>query len=64
MPDSFSFSADRAIQRALGKGTTILPLTFVATGPVVDGKTSAPRAASRVQVAQSRIAVETRRRRR
>lgn len=62
-PASFSFAVDRAMQTALRSDTNNLVLTFVPTGPLVNGKPSRPRVAARVRIGRANLAVETRRRR-
>jgi tyrosinase len=63
MPATFSFVADGALRRALRRDPSSLSLTFVMTGPVVDGKVSAPKVASSVRVGKVSIVAQTRRRR-
>jgi Common central domain of tyrosinase/Polyphenol oxidase middle domain len=62
-PATFTFVADRAVQTALRTGADELALTFVAAGPVRDGRPSRPRVAARVRVGEVTMLVQTRRRR-
>jgi hypothetical protein len=62
MPASFSFPIDRAILAAAQAGAN-LALTFVPTGPLINGKPSSPKLASKVKIGGFSIAVETRRKR-
>lgn len=50
-PARLDFVAGRAVHAALAGGAERLRLTFVATGPLVDGKPSPPRPAAKVKVA-------------
>ena len=62
-PAQFTFPVDRAISAALQRTGKTIPLTFVPTGPVVNGKQSSPRVAATVSVGRARLVVEKRRRR-
>jgi tyrosinase len=62
-PTSFTFVADLALQTALRSGTDRLALTFVAVGPLRNGKPSRPRVAARVRIGAVSMFVQTRRRR-
>ena len=59
-PAQFAFSVDRAISAALRRTGTTIPLTFVPTGPVVNGRRSSPRVAATVSVGSARLLVEKR----
>jgi hypothetical protein len=62
MPASFSFPIDRAILAAAQAGAN-LALTLVPTGPLINGKPSSPKLASKVEIGGFSIVVETRRKR-
>lgn len=59
-PATFSFAADRAVLAALAAGAERLRLTFLATGPIVDGKPSPPRPAAKVKIPTVSFAVRSR----
>lgn len=61
MPASFSFPADNALQNALKSRDNNLTLTFVATGPLVNGKPSPGKIASPVRIGNVSITVESKR---
>jgi hypothetical protein len=63
MPAEFTFASDRAVHAALKAGGKKLSLTFVATGPLINGKPSPPRVASKVRVGSVLFAVETKKKR-
>jgi tyrosinase len=59
-PAQFTFPVDRAISAALRRTGKTIPLTFVPTGLVVNGKRSSPRVAATVSVGSARLLVEKR----
>jgi hypothetical protein len=58
-PASFAFAADNAAEIALSDRGRILRLSFVPIGPLVDGKPTGPRPASRVTVGRVSFAART-----
>lgn len=62
-PANFTFVADKAVQAALRGGTKRFALTFVAAGPLVNGKPSKPQIGAKVRVGSVDILVQTRKRR-
>ena len=62
MPASFSFPVDNVIRAALANGGG-LSLTFVPTGPLVNGVATTPKVRSSVKIGSFSFAVETRRKR-
>lgn len=58
-PARFVFPINRAIQSALEANQTSLPLTFVPTGLLIDGKPSKPEVASKVRIGGVSFVVET-----
>jgi hypothetical protein len=62
-PATFTFVADKAVQRALSGGAGKLALTFVAAGKLVDGKPSKPKLGADVRIGSVDLLVQTRKRR-
>jgi hypothetical protein len=62
-PATFTFVADKAVQAALRGCTDKLALTFVAAGPLVNGKPSKPQVGANVRVGSVDVLAQTRRRR-
>lgn len=62
-PANFTFVADKAVQAALRGGAKKFALTFVAAGPLVNGKPSKPQIGAKVRVGSVGILVQTRKRR-
>jgi hypothetical protein len=58
-PASFAFPADAAAKVALGDRGRMLKLTFVPSGPLVNGKPTAPKPASKVIVGRVSFAAKT-----
>jgi tyrosinase-like protein/polyphenol oxidase-like protein len=63
MPATFSFPADKAIAAVLQQQTNSVSLTFVASGPLINGKPSTPKIRSVVQVGRVSFVVQTQNRR-
>ena len=62
-PATFSFQVDRSIVASLRSSGNELPLTFVPTGPLVNGRPSTGKPAADVRVERVSFFVHTRRRR-
>jgi hypothetical protein len=62
-PATFTFVADKAVQRALSGGAGKLALTFVAAGKLVNGKPSKPKLGADVRIGSVDMLVQTRKRR-
>jgi hypothetical protein len=58
-PAAFEFRADTAVARALRTARDALELTFVPSGPLVNGKPTSPRPAAALRVATLELWVET-----
>ena len=58
-PAAFEFRADTAVARALRTARDALELTFVPSGPLVDGKPTSPRPVAALRVASLELWVET-----
>ena len=62
-PATFTFPADRAVEASLRSRNSAFTLTFVAQGPLVNGKPSRARVASTVRVGTTSMLVQTQQRR-
>jgi tyrosinase len=56
-PAKFTFQADKAFEVALRTNQAKLPLVFLPTGPLIDGKPSQPKIKSPVQIGSIDIAI-------
>jgi len=56
-PQHFTFNATRAIEAALRTKQEKLPLVFVPTGPLIDGKPSQPKVQSPVRIGAINVAI-------
>jgi hypothetical protein len=56
-PAHFTFNANRAIEAALRTRQEKLPLVFVPTGPLIDGKPSHPKVQSPVRIGAINVAI-------
>ena len=56
-PEHFTFNANRAIEAALRTRQEKLPLVFVPTGPLIDGKPSHPKVQSPVRIGAVNVAI-------
>jgi hypothetical protein len=56
-PEHFTFPANKAIEVALRTKQEKLPLVFVPTGPLIDGKPSHPKVQSPVRIGAINVAI-------
>jgi hypothetical protein len=56
-PQHFTFNATRAIEAALRTKQEKLPLVFVPTGPLIDGKPSQPKVQSPVRIGAINVSI-------
>jgi Common central domain of tyrosinase/Polyphenol oxidase middle domain len=56
-PEHFTFRANRAMEAALRTRQEKLPLVFVPTGPLIDGKPSQPKVQSPVRIGAINVAI-------
>ena len=56
-PEHFTFRANRALEAALRTRQEKLPLVFVPTGPLIDGKPSHPKVQSPVRIGAINVAI-------
>lgn len=56
-PEHFSFPANKALELALRSNQEKLPLVFVPTGPLIDGKPSQPKVQSPVRIGSVNVSI-------
>jgi hypothetical protein len=61
-PAHFAFPLNRAMQAAFRANEDKVPVTFLAHGPLIDGKLSTPKVESPLRISNLMLSVETQKR--